>query len=128
MWIVRWLLVAIVMILMLGFFIQNQTQTVTVHYLKWQSPSLPLYLVIFISFCFGLVVWFLVAVFREVQMRSELRRYRRENRRLQEELMALRSLPLEEEVEGEEAKEEQKEPQQQSPGEEPPSGGIPSSS
>lgn len=106
MWIVKWLSVAIVLILMLGFFIQNQSQTVVVHYLKWQSPTIPLYLVIFLSFCFGLIVWFLVAVFRELQMSSELRHYKRENRRLREELVALRNLPLEE---AEEVEEEEKE-------------------
>jgi hypothetical protein len=46
-----------------------------------------------------LLVWFLVAVFHELQLRSEIRQVRKENKKLQAELTALRNLPLEEEEE-----------------------------
>jgi uncharacterized integral membrane protein len=98
MWILRWLFIAAIMILVLAFALQNLEQRTVVRFWSWESAELPLILFLFEAFVVGLLVWFLVAVFHELQLRSEIRRYRKENKKLQMELVALRNLPLEEEV------------------------------
>ncbi|MFQ6092112.1 MAG: LapA family protein [bacterium] len=100
MWIVRWVFVAAIIILILLFSLQNQEERVIVHIGKWVSPELPLYFALFVAFAIGLLVWFIVATFQLVRVKSELKSCRRENRRLGEELTALRNLPLEESEEG----------------------------
>lgn len=97
MWILRWFFIAVIMILVLAFAIQNLDQRTVVRFYKWESAELPLILFLFEAFVLGLLVWFLVAVFHELQLRSEIRHIRKENRKLQAELTALRNLPLEEE-------------------------------
>jgi len=96
MWVVRWILVAVVIVLILGFSLQNQEQRVSVHIATWESPDIPLYFALFIAFVIGIVVWFIVAAFQILHVKSELKVCRREKRKLQEELTALRNLPLDE--------------------------------
>lgn len=97
MWILRWLFIAVIMILVLAFALQNLEQHTVVSFWNWQSAELPLILFLFEAFVVGLLVWFLVAVFHELQLRSEIRQVRKQNKKLQAELTALRNLPLEEE-------------------------------
>ncbi|KPL20005.1 MAG: hypothetical protein AMJ92_00740 [candidate division Zixibacteria bacterium SM23_81] len=97
MWILRWLFIAIVMILVLAFALQNLEQRTVVRFYTWESVELPLILFLFEAFVVGLIVWFLVAIFHDLQLRSEIRRIRKENKKLRSELTALRNLPLEEE-------------------------------
>lgn len=96
MWIIRWILVAVVIVLILLFSLQNQEQRVSVHIASWESPEIPLYFALFIAFVIGLFVWFIVAAFQIMRVKSELKSCLRVNRKLQEELTALRNLPLEE--------------------------------
>jgi uncharacterized integral membrane protein len=97
MWIFRWLFIAIVMILVLAFALQNLEQRTVVRFYTWETAELPLILFLFEAFVVGLIVWFLVAIFHDLQLRSEIRRIRKENKKLRSELTALRNLPLEEE-------------------------------
>lgn len=97
MWILRWFFIAVVMILVLAFALQNLEQRTVVRFWYWESAELPLILFLFEAFVVGLLVWFLVAIFHELQLRSEIRHIRKENKKLREELTALRNLPLEEE-------------------------------
>jgi uncharacterized integral membrane protein len=97
MWILRWLFIAVIMIVVLAFALQNLEQRTIVRFWNWQSSELPLILFLFEAFVVGLLVWFLVAIFHELQLRSEIRHVRKENKKLEAELKALRNLPLEEE-------------------------------
>jgi uncharacterized integral membrane protein len=97
MWIFRWLFIAIVMILVLAFALQNLEQRTVVRFYTWETAELPLILFLFEAFVVGLIVWFLVAIFHDLQLRSEIRRIRKENKKLRSELTALRNMPLEEE-------------------------------
>ena len=99
MWILRWILVAVVIVLILLFSLQNQEQQVSVFIGTWESPEIPLYFALFIAFVIGLFVWFLVATFQILKVKSELKSCQRGMKSLQEELTALRNLPLEESVE-----------------------------
>ena len=103
MWIFRLLLIAVIMILVLGFALQNLEQRTVVRFYRWESAELPLILFLFEAFVVGLIVWFLVAIFHDLQLRSEIRRIRKENKKLRSELTALRNLPLEEEESAEES-------------------------
>jgi uncharacterized integral membrane protein len=97
MWILRWFFIAVIMIVVLAFALQNLEQRTVVRFWSWESAELPLILFLFEAFVVGLLVWFLVAIFHELQLRSEIRHIRKENKKLQVELTALRNLPLEEE-------------------------------
>jgi len=99
MWILRWVLVVIVILVILGFALQNQQQMVRVRIIHWESPEVPLYLVVYLAFAFGMVVWLFASIIRVLQLKNELRRARKESRDLREELNRLRSLALEEEEE-----------------------------
>jgi uncharacterized integral membrane protein len=103
MWIFRWLFIAIVMILVLAFALQNLEQRTVVRFYTWETVELPLILFLFEAFVVGLIVWFLVAIFHDLQLRSEIRRIRKENKKLRSELTALRNLPLEEEQSAQES-------------------------
>jgi len=103
MWILRWFFIAVIMILVLAFALQNLEQRTVVRFWSWESAELPLILFLFEAFVVGLLVWFLVAIFHELQLRSEIRHIRKENKKLQAELTALRNLPLEENERAEES-------------------------
>ena len=62
------------------------------------GPS-TLNLIIVITFIAGMLVWAIGAWIREAQLRLQIMKGRRENRKLREELADLRNLPLEEEPE-----------------------------
>jgi uncharacterized integral membrane protein len=64
--------------------------------------DVPLVVALFAAFALGALIIFIFSLFRDVAARSHLSRLRRENRRLGEELTALRNLPLEEPAGGSE--------------------------
>jgi uncharacterized integral membrane protein len=101
MWIVKWILGALLIILILGFAFQNQHQMVQVHVWRWVSPEVPLYLIVYIRFSFGMVTWLLVSVFKIMQLKVECRLLRNQNDQLKGELNSLRNLSVEEAVEPE---------------------------
>ena len=98
MWIIRWAFIAIIIIVVLGFSLQN-TDKVTVKVLSYQYMDVPLFLVIYVAFCFGIFVYLLVAVFHQLQLRSEISHLRRDNRKLRQELDNMRNLSLGDEFE-----------------------------
>lgn len=99
MWILKWVVGALIILVVLGFALQNTEQTVSVVFLRgaWESPPLPLWVVIYLSFGAGVLFWLLVSIFQVFQLRTEIRRVRRENARLKKELDDLRNLSIEEE-------------------------------
>ncbi|MFC1499895.1 lipopolysaccharide assembly LapA domain-containing protein [Candidatus Zixiibacteriota bacterium] len=94
MWILKWLGIALLLIVMLGFSIMNIGQQVDINLFFWQFEEVPLILVIFEAFIAGMLVWFLIAFVNELKLRADLRNMRRESEELQEELQALRNMPL----------------------------------
>ncbi len=89
MWILRWVLFALLLIVVVMFASQNAATTVVIQFLKWHSQS-SILAVIGISFVAGLAVWFLFSVFRILQYRSQMRAYQQENKKLKEELTSLK--------------------------------------
>jgi uncharacterized integral membrane protein len=99
MWIVRWVIIALLILIVLGFALQNQEQTVSVRILRWQSPVLPLYLFLYLSFGAGLLFWVLISALNTIKLRGEIFKLNRENRKIREELNRLRNVSIEDDIE-----------------------------
>jgi len=97
MWILRWVLGAILLLCIIAFAIQNTNETATVQFLHWQSTPLPLWVLMFLAFSAGLFVWLAISIFQVLQLKAELRKKSRDNERLQEELNKLRNIAIEDE-------------------------------
>lgn len=72
MWIVRWVLLVLAIVAVLGFALQNQQGEVEIQFLKWSTGEIPLYLALFAAFAFGMVTFLLISVFSHLQVLSEL--------------------------------------------------------
>ncbi|HDQ46366.1 MAG TPA: LapA family protein [bacterium] len=92
MWIFRWLLIAVVMLLILGFALQNQEQTVSVNILNYSTPNLPLYLILYIAFGAGLLLWVAVSMVHVLKLKGEIHRIQKENKKIREELNRMRNM------------------------------------
>ena len=108
MWIIRWSVIVLVLLAILGFSLQNQLQKVNIYIGPYESPEMPLYFALYLSFALGIFVFFLISVFNLLQLKTDMARQKRENRRLRNELDRLRNLSVEEEI-----SEEPLEPQKQ---------------
>ncbi len=107
MWIVRWILIALLILIVLGFALQNQDQTVSVRILKWQSPILPLYLFLYVSFGAGLLFWVLISALNAIKMKGEIFKLNRENRKIRDELNRLRNVTIEDDLDVPDIEEEE---------------------
>lgn len=107
MWIVRWILIALLILIVLGFALQNQSQTVSVRFLKWQSPVLPLYLYLYLSFGAGLLFWVLISALNTIKLKGEIFKLNRENRKIRDELNRLRNVTIEEDIDTPDPEEEE---------------------
>lgn len=96
MWAIKWFLGAIVILLVLGFALQNSSQQVTVTFLSgsWQYDNVQLWMVIYASFGLGVVFWLIVSIFQVLELKGEIRKLRRANEEIQSELDNLRNLPI----------------------------------
>jgi len=103
MWIFRWIFGALIIILILGFALQNQNpeQAVSVRIVQWQSPVLPLYFYIYFAFAAGILTWVAVSTFNVLKLKGEVRRVQKENRKIQNELNRLRNVSIEDDVDQE---------------------------
>jgi uncharacterized integral membrane protein len=99
MWLIRWVLTALVIILILGFSLQNQQQTASVQFLNWKSGVMPLYLLLYLAFCAGFLLSVLVSAVHVLNQKREIHRLHKTNRRIKEELDRLRNIHIEEEIE-----------------------------
>jgi len=106
MWVFRWILTALVILVVLGFALQNQEQTVSVHILNWTTPNLPLYFILYISFAAGVLTWVLVSVFNMLKLKNVIHRLERQNQKIQDELNKLRNINIEEELPEEQPEED----------------------
>jgi len=96
MWIIRYAIAALLIIVLLGFTIQNTYQTVVINILDRTYENVPLVYVIYIAFCLGLIFWFIISVIQYIRMTSKLSEQKKQIRTLTSEITTLRNLPLEE--------------------------------
>lgn len=99
MWILRWILGAVLIIIILGFALQNQEQTVAVKIFRWQSPVLPLYFFLYLSFGVGLLTWVIVSALNILKLKGDIHKLKRDNHKLRDELNRLRNANIEDEME-----------------------------
>jgi uncharacterized integral membrane protein len=109
MWIIKWILIAIVILFILLFAFENQDQQTFVRFVKWQSIDLPLYIFLYISFGLGMFFWLLISIYKIFSYKGRILSLTRANHRLKEELDRLRNANIEEEIEPTELEEDQEE-------------------
>lgn len=106
-WVVRMLLFLILVVAVTGFAMLNSSERASV--VVWPGSAVfydvPLVLLLFEAFVLGAVVWFVVSVFHEVGLRTVIRRLKRENADLNQEIAGLRNISLDV-IEGETTDEE----------------------
>ena len=96
MWLVRSLLVFVAIAAVLAFAIVNVDHRTSLTLFTRTYLDLALNVVLFCAAIVGALITFLGMVFREFRLRASIRRLRRENMRLDDELTALRNLPISE--------------------------------
>jgi uncharacterized integral membrane protein len=96
MWIIKYALAALVLLIFMYFSFQNAAETTNVRALNYSFYSVRLILVIYVAFAFGVIFWFFVSIFQYFKVAAEASDLRRRNRQLTEEIKALRNLPIEE--------------------------------
>ncbi|MDZ7372524.1 MAG: LapA family protein [candidate division KSB1 bacterium] len=97
MWILRWVFGSLILLVIVGFALQNTEQQVSIRFLTWETPNLPLWVFLYAAFAFGVLTWLLLSISRFLSLQAEVRRAQREAKRLREELDRLRNLAIEEE-------------------------------
>ncbi len=95
-WVVRMLLFLVLVVAVTGFAMLNSSERASV--VVWPGSAVfydvPLVLLLFEAFVLGAVVWFVVSVFHEVGLRTVIRRLKRENADLNQEIAGLRNISL----------------------------------
>ena len=109
MWIIKWILIAIVVLFILLFAFENQDQQTFVRFVKWQSIDLPLYIFLYISFGLGMFFWLLISIYKIFSYKGRILSLTRANNRLKGELDRLRNANIEDEIEPTELEEDQEE-------------------
>jgi len=101
-WVVRMLLTLVLVVVVTGFAMLNSAERATVT--LWPRTlvffEVPLVLLLFEAFVLGAVVWFVISIFHEVGLRRTIRKLKRENADLNQEIAGLHSISLQE-IEGE---------------------------
>ncbi len=96
MWFIRSLIILVGVIAFLWVGMNNADQRVDFKFFNKEFIGLNLNLLLLLVFAIGMVFSFLIWVLNEFTLRNQISRHRREVTRLEKELAALRSLPLEE--------------------------------
>jgi uncharacterized integral membrane protein len=102
MWILRTFLIIILIVLVVGFSIYNSDEKISVNLYGQEYIDVPMIFVAFWALVIGMLISFVLGVSYYFKMHSELRSLRKENKKMMDEITALRNLPLEETEEKEE--------------------------
>lgn len=93
-WFVRSLLILVGVIAFLWLGMENAEQTIDFTFFTREYPGLNLNFLMLLVFVSGMVFSFLISVVNELHLRRQLAQARREATRMNQEIAALRSLPL----------------------------------
>ncbi|KPL03513.1 MAG: hypothetical protein AMJ73_06645 [candidate division Zixibacteria bacterium SM1_73] len=96
MWILRTFVIIVLIVLVVGFSIYNSEEKLSVNLYGQEYIDVPMIFVAFWALVTGMLISFVLGVSYYFRMHSELRSLRKENKKLMEEVTALRNLPLEE--------------------------------
>ncbi len=91
MWAIRMLLMIIFLIVAIGFYVSNASERVDVNILHTRYVDVPLMTVLLIAFAVGMIASFLIAVTYFFRISSEAAAHKRQVKRLQAEITALRN-------------------------------------
>jgi len=96
MWAIKWFLSVILILVILGFALQNSEQTVSVVFLSdaWRYDGVQLWMVIYISFGLGVLFWLMVSIFQVLELKNEIRRLKKNQQEMESELDSLRNLSI----------------------------------
>jgi uncharacterized integral membrane protein len=94
MWLARTLLPAIVVIVLLGFAFLNPTQTVDIHLLFRAYYDVQLTIVVLLSVILGMALMLSLSIFHDLKIRAQMRSLKAQKKRCEEELVTLRTTPL----------------------------------
>ena len=101
------LLTLVLVVIVTGFAMLNNAERATVT--LWPRTvvffEVPLVLLLFEAFVLGAVLWFVVSIFHEIVLRRQIRRLKRENSDLNQEIAGLHSISLQE-IEGQAAQDD----------------------
>ncbi len=110
MWIVKWILIVVAVIFLIGFAMQNADVSVPIKFYKWETINdLPLWLVMYLSFITGMIFWLAVSIYQVVSLKGESRKWQKKVKTLESELNRLRNVSVEDSVVPEETASQQPE-------------------
>ena len=95
MWVIRYFLLLILIVIILGFAIYNSAQRLDINFPGYQFFDVPLMVVILCAFCVGLLVSFILTIAQSIKMSGDVRNSKRRVHQLEMELAALRNRSLE---------------------------------
>ncbi len=99
MWFVRMFFLLVVFVMVLGFALLNNEKYVEIaFFFPKESNTYEVHLIfaLFGAFVVGMLVWFFLSIGHDIKVRRDASRLKKENKKLLEELNALRNLPLDE--------------------------------
>ena len=96
MWALRIFILIILIVLMLGFAVYNAGEKITVNLYARVYEEVPMIVMSFWALVLGMFISFILGIGYYLKLSSELNEQKSENKRLTEEIKALRNLPLEE--------------------------------
>ena len=95
MWALRVLIIMFLIILIIGFSIYNSGEKVNINLFGQKYTEVPMIVVSYWVFVIGMIVSFILGITYYLKIHGELSQQKKENRRLMEELKALRNMALE---------------------------------
>ena len=96
MWALKWFLAVIMILVILGFALQNSEERVSILFLQdlWRYDNVQLWMVIYASFALGVLFWLFVSIFQVIELKTVIRKLKREQLEMQSELDSLRNLSI----------------------------------
>ena len=99
MWIIKWILIVISVVFLIGFAMQNADISVPINFYKWTTePQLPLWMVMYLSFIAGMIFWLGVSIYQVLSLKGENRKVHKKMKSLEDELNRLRNVSVEDAV------------------------------
>jgi uncharacterized integral membrane protein len=93
----------VIVIALVAFAVRNPAERVMID-LGWRAyQNVPLVFALFVAFVLGIVLTLLYTLYYFIDLGLNVRRLKKRNKDLEKELIALRNLPIEEPLEGEES-------------------------
>ena len=96
MWAVKWFLAVVMILVILGFALQNSAQRVDVVFLgdAMRFNNVQLWMVIYASFGLGVLFWLIVSIFQVLELKGQIRKLNKVQLETQSELDSLRNLSI----------------------------------